>query len=111
MANIIIYGGGFQAAAAASKAASQAGNAQIYVIIPYPVSERLVGKTFLMFVIGMDLFRIEVHLNGGTVREVRFTTQKQWQHGSQPMLPNTAMYKFFTDMIFFRLAQQPARTE
>ena len=39
MANIIIYGGGFQAAAAASKAASQAGNAQIYVIIPYPVSD------------------------------------------------------------------------
>ena len=47
MANITIYGGGFQAAAAASKAASQAGNAQIYVIIPYPVSrseERRVGK-------------------------------------------------------------------
>lgn len=39
MANIIIYGGGFQAAAAASKAASQAENAQIYVIIPYPVSD------------------------------------------------------------------------
>lgn len=31
MANIIICGGGFQAAAAASKAASQAGNAQIYL--------------------------------------------------------------------------------
>ena len=31
MANIIIYGGRFQAAAAASKAASQAGNAQIYL--------------------------------------------------------------------------------
>ena len=31
MANIIIYGGGFQAAAAASKAASQAGSAQIYL--------------------------------------------------------------------------------
>ena len=31
MANIIIYGGGFQAVAAASKAVSQAGNAQIYL--------------------------------------------------------------------------------
>ena len=63
MANIIIYGGGFQAAAAASKAASQAGNAQIYVIIPYPVSDTSKAFGSIGTLGGQNFFDVR-HSNG-----------------------------------------------
>ena len=63
MANIIIYGGGFQAAAAVSKAASQAGNAQIYVIIPYPVSDTSKAFGSIGTLGGQNFFDVR-HWNG-----------------------------------------------
>lgn len=39
MADIIVYGGGFQAVAAAAKAANNALSKSVLVIVPYPVSK------------------------------------------------------------------------
>lgn len=39
MADIIVYGGGFQAVAAAAKAANNVLNKSVLVVVPYPVSK------------------------------------------------------------------------
>ena len=41
MADIIVYGGGFQAVSAAAKAANNALSKSVLVIVPYPVSKYL----------------------------------------------------------------------
>ncbi|MEG0322280.1 MAG: FAD-dependent oxidoreductase, partial [Oscillospiraceae bacterium] len=78
MADIVVYGGSFAAAAAASKAAANAPNKMVAVIIPDPVSDT--GSSFgsIGTVGGQNCFDIRSWKNGGVTDNPVKATFSWW---------------------------------